>query len=102
MASASPPSDMMLIVLPVSHRPISELVSDSGMLISDHDHAAQVVEEEQDHQPGQHRADRPFGGHALDGRPHRRRFVELVADLHVLGHHRPGTTAARRGFAGPR
>ena len=34
MASASPPSDMMLIVLPVSHRPTSELVSDRGMLIS--------------------------------------------------------------------
>ena len=34
MASASPPSVMMLIVLPVSHRPTSELVSDSGMLIS--------------------------------------------------------------------
>ena len=86
MASASPPSDMMLIVLPVSHRPINELVKRQGDADQDHDHAAQVVEEQQDHQPGQRRADRPFRGHALDGRPHRRRFVELVADVHVLGH----------------
>ena len=34
MARASPPSDMMLMVFPVSHRPISELVSDRGMLMS--------------------------------------------------------------------
>ncbi len=33
MARASPPSDMMLMVLPVSHRPINELVKDKGMLI---------------------------------------------------------------------
>ena len=34
MASANPPSDMMLIVLPVSHRPTSEQVNDKGMLMS--------------------------------------------------------------------
>ncbi len=34
MANAKPPSVIMLIVLPVSHSPTSELVSDKGMLMS--------------------------------------------------------------------
>ena len=88
MASASPPSDMMLIVLPVSHRPTNEAGQRQGNAHQHHDHAAHVAQEEQDHQAGQRRADRPFRRHALDGRPHRRRFVELVTDVDVLGHHR--------------
>ena len=34
MASANPPSDMILIVFPVSHRPTSAEVNDRGMLTS--------------------------------------------------------------------
>ena len=47
----------------------------------DDDHAPQVAEEQQDHQPGQARADQPLGGHALDRRHHGGRLVELEADL---------------------
>ena len=32
MANANPPSDMMLIVLPVIHKPTNEVVNDKGML----------------------------------------------------------------------
>ena len=81
MARAMPPSDMMLMVLPVSHRPNSEPEQGQRDVGHDDDHAAQVAEEQQDHQAGQAGADQPFGGHALDRRHHRRRLVELEADL---------------------
>ena len=68
IASAMPPSDMMLIVLPVTQSPNSDPSRASGMLRHDDDHAPQVAEEQQDHQPGQARADQALGGHALDRR----------------------------------
>ena len=34
IASANPPSDMILIVFPVSHRPTNAEVNDKGMLMS--------------------------------------------------------------------
>ena len=51
----------------------------------DDEHAPQVAEEQQDHQPGQARADQALGSHALDGRHHGRRLVELEVDRDVLG-----------------
>ena len=52
----------------------------------DDEHAPQIAQEQQDHQPGQARADQPFGGHALDRRHHGGRLVELEVDRDVLGH----------------
>ena len=51
----------------------------------DDDHAPRVAKEQQDHQPGQDRADQALAGHALDRRQHGRRLVELEADGDVLG-----------------
>ena len=85
IASAMPPSDMMLIVLPVTQSPNSDPSRASGMLRHDDDHAPQVAEEQEDHQAGQARADQALGGHALDRRHHGGRLVELEVDRDVLG-----------------
>ena len=50
IASAMPPSDMMLIVLPVSQSPNSEPEQGERDVGHDDDHAPQVAEEQQDHQ----------------------------------------------------
>ncbi len=89
MAKASPPSDMMLIVLPVSHRPTNEEVRDKGMLIRTTITLRTSWRKIRIIKPVSAGADRSLGGNALNGRPHRRRFVELVTDVHVLGHYRP-------------
>ena len=68
IASAMPPSDMMLIVLPVSQSPNSEPSRASGMLSTTTITLLQVAEEQQDHQAGQARADQALGRHALDRR----------------------------------
>ncbi len=81
IASAMPPSDMMLIVLPVSQSPSSDPEQGQRDVGHDDDHAPEVAEEQEDHQPGQARADHPLGGHALDRRHHGGRLVELEADL---------------------
>ena len=48
--SANPPSDMMLIVLPVSHRPTRAAVSAKRNAHHHHDHGAHVAQKDQDHQ----------------------------------------------------
>ena len=54
----------------------------------DDDHGPQVAQEQQDHQPGQPGAQGPLDADALDGAIDDRRLVELVGDLHVVGHGR--------------
>ena len=85
IASAMPPSDMMLIVLPVIQSPNNDPRRRQRDVGHDDDHAPHVAQEQEDHQPGQARADQPLGRHALDGRHHGGRLVELEVDLHVLG-----------------
>ena len=58
---ARPPSVMMLMVLPVIHSASSDASRAIGNVEDHHDHAAPVVQEQQNHQPGQHGADRPLG-----------------------------------------
>ena len=85
IASARPPSDMMLIVLPVSQSPNNDPEQGERDVGHDDDHAPQVAEEQEDHQAGQARADQTLGGHALDGGQHGGRLVELEVDRHILG-----------------
>ena len=92
--NASPPSDMMLIVFPVSHRPNSAPSRGQRNVGNDDDHAAQIVKEQQDHQAGQAGADQSFGGHAMNRRQHGGRFVELE----VRPRRRLGTTS-RNSFS---
>ena len=62
--SAMPPSDMMLIVLPVSHRPASEPVSASGMFSTTTTTLRRSRRKIRIIKPGQRGADKAFGGHA--------------------------------------
>ena len=84
--SAMPPSDMMLIVLPVSQRPTSEPIRDSGMLSHDDNHTSQVAEKSRIIRPVSAAPINPSRGDALDGRHDCRRFVELEVHLHVFRH----------------
>ena len=94
MARAMPPSDMMLIVLPVDPQPEQRAQQGQRDVGHHHDHAAQVAQEQQDHQAGQAGADQPLGRHALDRRHHRRRLVELE-----VRPSRPCGTASRNSRA---
>ncbi len=62
IARAMPPRDMMLIVLPVRYSPNREPSSARGMLGDDDDHVFRTsLEEQEDHQPGEHGPDYPLG-----------------------------------------
>ena len=57
------------------------------MLTTTIERAAPVAQEQQHHQPGQHRAERAFQREPRDRARDVGRLVELVADLHVVGQH---------------
>ena len=93
IARARPPSDMMLMVLPVSHRPTSEPSSASGMLDTTTMHAAQIAQEEQDHQAGQGGADQLLRWPRFRPRPTRWAIRRTRKSILTLSRYSWGTTS---------
>ena len=85
IASAMPPSDMMLIVLPVTQSPNNDPSRASGMVITTTITLLRSRRNRRIISPVKPAPISTLGGHALHRRHHGRRLVKLEADRDVLG-----------------